>query len=77
MTKALSVLSGAGVGAGMMYLLDLDQGKRRRAFIRDQAARSARKTRDAVAATTRDAQHRAQGMGLDREVVGFFAAGLD
>jgi CBS domain-containing protein len=61
-TKALSVLSGAGVGAGMMYLLDLDQGKRRRAFIRDQAARSARKTRDAVAATTRDAQHRAQGM---------------
>ncbi|HTK86431.1 MAG TPA: BON domain-containing protein [Nitrospiraceae bacterium] len=62
MTKALSVLSGAGIGAGLMYLLDRDQGNRRRALIRDQAARSARKTREAIAVTTRDAQHRAQGM---------------
>ena len=77
MTKALSVLSGAGVGAGMMYLLDLDQGKRRRAFIRDQAARSARKTRDAVAATDARCAASRAGYGLDREVVGFFAAGLD
>jgi CBS domain-containing protein len=62
MTKALSVLSGAGLGAGMMYLLDLDQGKRRRAVVRDQAGRSVRKTRDAVKATARDAQNRARGM---------------
>lgn len=64
MTKGLSVLSGAGLGAGMMYLLDFDQGRRRRALVRDQAARSARKTRDAVAATARDAQNRARGMAF-------------
>lgn len=63
MTKGLSVLSGAGLGAGMMYLLDIDQGRRRRALVRDQAARSARKTRDAVAATARDAQN---GWGRSR-----------
>jgi len=62
MTKARSILGGAGLGAGMMYLLDVDQGKLRRALARDQAARSARKTREAVAATARDAQNRAQGM---------------
>ena len=64
MTKGLSVLSGAGLGAGMMYLLDFDQGRRRRALVRDQAARSARKTRDAVTATARDAQNRARGMAF-------------
>ena len=62
MKKEMALICGAGLGAGMMYLLDVDQGKRRRALARDQAARSARKTREAVAATARDAQNRAQGM---------------
>ena len=62
MKKEMALICGAGLGAGMMYLLDIDQGKRRRALARDQAARSARKTREAVAATARDAQNRAQGM---------------
>jgi CBS domain-containing protein len=62
MKKEMALICGAGLGAGMMYLLDVDQGKRRRALVRDQAAHSARKTRDAVAATARDARNRAQGM---------------
>ncbi len=62
MNKSMSVIGGAGLGAGLMYLLDPDRGKRRRALVRDQAVRSARKTREAVEATARDTQNRTRGM---------------
>ena len=62
MNKGISMLSGAGLGAGVMYLLDPDRGRRRRALVRDQAIRSMRQTREAAEATARDAQHRAQGL---------------
>ena len=44
-----------------MYLLDPDQGRRRRAGIRDRVGRAARISADAVEATRRDALHRASG----------------
>lgn len=56
------MLGGAALGAGIMYLLDPDRGKGRRALIRDQAVRSARRTRDAAGATARDVQNRTRGM---------------
>jgi CBS domain-containing protein len=62
MNKGISMIGGAGLGAGLMFLLDPDRGKRRRALVRDQAIRSARKTRNATEATARDAQHRARGI---------------
>jgi CBS domain-containing protein len=62
MNKSMSVIGGAGLGAGLMYLLDPDRGKRRRALVRDQAVRSARKTREAAEATARDTQNRTRGM---------------
>lgn len=62
MNKSMSVIGGAGLGAGLMYLLDPDRGKRRRALVRDQAVRSARKTREAAEATARDAQNRTRGI---------------
>ena len=43
MTKESALIGGAGLGAGLMYLLDPDRGKRRRALVRDQAARSVRR----------------------------------
>ena len=37
MKHRLSLLGGAGLGAGLMYLLDPDGGGRRRALVRDKA----------------------------------------
>ena len=62
MNRSMSMIGGAGIGAGLMYLLDPDRGKRRRALVRDQAIRSARKARQAAQGTARDARNRAQGM---------------
>lgn len=61
MAKPISVLSGIGMGAGLMYLLDRDSGRRRRALIRDKAIHSAKSTERAVEAGVRDLRHRTQG----------------
>ena len=57
-----SLLVGAGAGAGLMYLLDPDQGNRRRARVRDQLVRARHVTEDAVDATSRDMRNRARGV---------------
>jgi len=56
------VLTAAGLGAGLMYLLDPDQGGRRRALMRDQLVSAAHKTGDAADATSRDMRNRARGV---------------
>src|SRR5207237_356285 len=48
-------------GLGLMYFLDPDQGRRRRALVRDQMVHAAHKTGDAVDATSRDIANRAKG----------------
>src|SRR5207237_1648669 len=48
-------------GLGLMYFLDPDQGRRRRALVRDQMVHAAHKTGDAVDATARDIAKRAKG----------------
>jgi uncharacterized membrane protein len=53
---------GAGVGAGLMYLLDPDRGRRRRALARDQAVHYLHETADATGTAARDLRHR--GVGL-------------
>jgi len=60
-----SLLVGAGAGAGLMYLLDPDQGNRRRALMRDQLVRARHLTEDAVDATSRDMRNRARGVVAD------------
>lgn len=62
MTKAMTLISGIGLGAGLMYVLDPDRGNRRRALIRDKAARSLNKTGDAIGVTSRDISHRTRGL---------------
>jgi hypothetical protein len=57
-----SLLVGAGAGAGLMYLLDPDQGNRRRALMRDQLVRARHLTEDAMDATSRDMRNRARGV---------------
>lgn len=57
--------SGAALGAGVMYLLDPDRGTRRRALVRDKAARATHKTTDALEALGRDAANRAKGIAAE------------
>jgi hypothetical protein len=56
------VLLGAAIGAGLMYLLDPDGGRRRRALVRDQLVSAGHRASDAVGATSRDMTNRARGV---------------
>lgn len=56
-----AVLTGLGLGASLMYLLDPERGRRRRALVRDRIAHAARMSEDAIGATGRDVAHRATG----------------
>jgi hypothetical protein len=58
----MRVLTTVAAGAGLMYLLDPDGGRRRRALVRDQLVRAAHRTGDAVDATSRDVSNRARGV---------------
>jgi hypothetical protein len=62
MDRTLTFLAGAGLGAGLMYLLDPQAGRRRRALIRDQAVSLAHQAQDAAGAVAEDAANRAQGL---------------
>ena len=62
MKEAITFLAGAALGAGMMYALDPDAGRRRQAFARDQLTRARIKTREAASATARDLLNRSYGI---------------
>lgn len=57
-----TMLSGVGVGATLMYLLDPDRGKRRRAGVRDKLVSATDKATDAMSATARDLRNRTRGL---------------
>ena len=63
MHKTFSLISGASLGAGLMYFFDPDRGRRRRGLMRDKGHRWSRQTRAFTGSTTREMQHRAIGMG--------------
>ncbi len=69
-------LGGLGLGGGLTYLLDPDQGRRRRAKIRDQAIHVGHVASDGLDTATQDLRNRARGMvaetkgRLKREHVG-------
>ncbi len=62
MNQAVSLLAGAGLGAGLMYLLDPQQGRRRRTLVRDKAVRLAHETQGAAEVVARDMRNRAGGL---------------
>lgn len=62
MRELIYALGAAGLGAAAMYLLDPDQGNRRRALIRDKAVKLNRQTKDAVSGRVQDMTNRAKGM---------------
>ena len=62
MDRLVGLLGGLGLGAGLMFLLDPDRGRRRRALVRDKAVAANRRLADRTAATLADASSRAHGM---------------
>jgi hypothetical protein len=56
-----TLLTGFGIGAGLIYFLDPASGARRRALIRDRAVRTANQTGDALGTIRRDLASRTSG----------------
>ena len=54
-------LGGAAVGVALMYFLDPNSGRRRRARTRDKVVHAARVVNEGAKVTARDTMHRAQG----------------
>ncbi|TFW31645.1 YtxH domain-containing protein [Massilia horti] len=59
------MLGGVAIGMLAMYLLDPEQGNRRRALIRDKAYSAARTARKRADARSRDLANRARGMATE------------
>jgi hypothetical protein len=64
--RTIGILAGGlGLGAALMYVLDPERGKRRRAVVRDKTLSGARKAGDRLAARSRDLKNRARGVGAE------------
>jgi uncharacterized membrane protein len=61
-----AALGCVGLGAGLMYVLDPDRGKRRRAALRDRAVHAASCSRHALDKTAHDLNHRVRGLVVAR-----------
>ena len=62
MKDTTAFVTGAALGAGVMYVLDPDRGRRRRALARDRIVRLAHKGSGAIGGQARDAGNRAAGV---------------
>lgn len=62
MNKGFTFGAGLGIGTGIMYLLDPNRGKRRRALLRDKFVWAARKTGEGMEVTARDLRNRTHGI---------------
>jgi hypothetical protein len=71
MNRGLRLIGGMGLGAGLMYFLDPEMGRRRRALLLDQAASLCNQAEDAFRVAGRDLGHRVSG--LVSELGGLFA----
>jgi hypothetical protein len=60
-----ALLGGIGLGAAVMYVLDPEGGRRRRALARDKAVSLANKTTRVVEAKSRDLANRAKGVAAE------------
>lgn len=56
-----AILTGIGIGMGLMYFVDPDRGRRRRALVMDKLSYSVHAGIDALDTATRDVAHRADG----------------
>lgn len=66
--RPTTIFSGAlalGAGAGLMYLLDPNTGRRRRALLQDKMRHGAKLTGAKIGATASDLGNRARGLGVE------------
>jgi hypothetical protein len=66
--KNVELLVGIALGAGLMYVLDPDSGRRRRALVRDQIAHGRHELEElevAARARSRDLRNRARGAAAE------------
>ncbi len=59
------LLGGLGLGAALMYVLDPERGKRRRAIVRDKAVSASKKAGGSLGARSRDWKNRAKGVAAE------------
>lgn len=59
------LLGGLGLGAALMYVLDPERGKRRRALVRDKAVSASKKAGGSLGARSRDWKNRAKGVAAE------------
>jgi uncharacterized membrane protein len=62
MNKGLRLMTAAGLGAGLMYLLDPDRGKRRRALVSNKITHAAHVAMDKAGKTERDVRNHVLGV---------------
>jgi hypothetical protein len=62
MNRVTSLLTGTGLGVGMMYFLDPQKGRYRRSLLRDKMIRATHEIQDATNVVMRDMRHRIQGL---------------
>jgi uncharacterized membrane protein len=65
MNKKQILFTGLGLGAGLMYMLDPDRGRRRRALARDTAVHLVNTTNGAIGKASRDFGNRLSGIGAE------------
>src|SRR5438270_13413361 len=62
MNRAVTLIGGLGLGAGLMYLLDPARGRSRRARLRDQAIHALNQSKHGLQNLGRDLGHRCYGL---------------
>src|SRR5262245_21416168 len=65
MNQRTAFLAGAGIDAAVMYVIDPERGRRRRALARDKLVSAITRADDAIAATARDLANRARGIAAE------------
>jgi osmotically-inducible protein OsmY len=57
-----ALLTGLGLGVGLMYFMDPERGRRRRALVRDKVAHTTRACTGTMSAVSADLAHRSAGV---------------
>lgn len=60
-----TLLSGLGLGAGLMFLLDPERGRRRRALVRDKAVHYGKVTQRKLRGTSQHLSNKTHGLAAE------------